>query len=90
MGYGKQMLEKLDALPTRHGAYIHNCQSHCQTGPGPWTTDAINGTHMHSAVAAFYAAALKGEQAQLPRHVDRCDGEPCAGDICNGRPVPVR
>lgn len=85
VGYGKQMLEKLDALPTRHGAYIHNCQSHCQTGTGPWSTDTVNGTHMHAAVAAFYAAALRGEQAQLPRHVDRCDEKPCAGDICNGR-----
>jgi hypothetical protein len=87
VGYGKQMLEKLDALPTRHGAYIHNCQSHCQTGTGPWNTDTVDGTHMHAAVATFYAAALKGEQTRLPRHVDRCDEKPCAGDICNGKPA---
>ena len=71
--YGHEMVRLLDALPARHGAYLHNCQSHCQTGPGMWTTDTVNGTHMGRAVAAWYAAALAGEQASVPRSVDRCD-----------------
>jgi hypothetical protein len=82
--YSNKMISLLDALPARHGAYLHNCQSHCQTGPGPWTTDTINGTYMGKAVASWYAAALQGTQESIPRHVDRCDVTPCAGDICNG------
>ena len=80
--YGHEMVRLLDALPARHGAYLHNCQSHCQTGPGMWTTDTVNGTHMGRAVAAWYAAALAGEQASVPRSVDRCDVVPCPSDIC--------
>jgi hypothetical protein len=79
------MVELLDQLPMRHGAYLHNCQSHCQTGPGPYTTDTVNGTHMGQAVASWYAAALQGTQESLPRHVDRCDVTPCGNDTCNGK-----
>ena len=57
----------------------------CQTGNGPFSTDAINGTYMHAAVPSWYAAALRGAQAEEPRHVDRCDVLPRKGDICNGR-----
>lgn len=83
--YGNQMISMLDALPARHGAYLHNCQSHCQTGAGSWSTDTVNGTHMHAAVAQWYAAALKGQQESVPRFVDRCDVEPCGNDICDGK-----
>ena len=79
------MVAQLDALPARHGAYVHNCQSHCQTGTGPWTTDTVNGTHMHVAVARWYAAALEGTQASVPRSIDRCDVKPCGADTCNGK-----
>ena len=96
------MLAKLDALPARHGAYIHNCQSHCQTDAnGPWRTDTVNGTHMHAAVAAFYASKESGNIFRVGIFLDfvrrpgaaraegqtYCDEEPCAGDICNGQPV---
>jgi hypothetical protein len=83
--YGNEMVQLLDALPARHGAYLHNCQSHCQTGLGPWTSDTVNGTYMGQAVATWYAAAMKGTQASVPRSIDRCDVEPCAPDICNGK-----
>ena len=81
--YGQEMVRRLDALPARHGAYLHNCPSHCQTGPGSWTTDTVNGTHMGQAVATWYAAAMRGEQAAVPRSVDRCDRAPCGGDVCD-------
>ena len=64
VGYGHEMVSLLDGLPVRHGAYVHNCQSHCQTGPGPWLTDTVNGTHMDSAVARWYAAAMQGRKLQ--------------------------
>ena len=83
--YGNQMLSLLDALPNRHGAYVHNCQQHCQTGLGQWDTDTIGGTAMHAAVSALYAAAIKGTQESIARSVDRCDVTPCAGDICDGK-----
>ena len=51
--YGNSMLTMLDALPPRHGAYLHNCQQHCQTGVGSWNTDTVNGTVMHAAVATW-------------------------------------
>jgi hypothetical protein len=83
--YGNAMIKMLDALPARHGAYLHNCQSHCQTGDGPYITDTINGTHLEKAVATWYAAAIKGTQESVPRSVDRCDVTPCDGDICKGK-----
>jgi hypothetical protein len=83
--YGNEMVRLLDALPARHGAYLHNCQSHCQTGRGQWNTDTVNGTHMFQAVATWYTAAVAGTQASIPRSVDRCDVVPCASDICNGK-----
>ena len=80
------MLALLDALPSRHGAYVHNCQQHCQTGTGsPWATDTVNGTAMHAAAATWYTAAIQGTQGSIPRSVDRCDVLPCGADICDGR-----
>jgi hypothetical protein len=78
------MVSLVDALPARHGVYLHNCQSHCQTGTGPWDTDTVGGVHMHAAVATWYAAALNDTQANVPRSIDRCDILPCAPDVCNG------
>ena len=83
--YGNEMLSLLDSVPKRHGAYIHNCQQHCQTGSGPWDTDTVGGTSMHGAVTTWYAAAIKGTQESIPRSVDRCDVTPCSGDICDGK-----
>ena len=83
--YGNEMLSLLDSVPKRHGAYLHNCQQHCQTGPGQWDTDTVGGTSMHDAVSTWYAAAIKGTQESMPRLVDRCDVTPCAGDICDGK-----
>jgi hypothetical protein len=82
VGYGHKMVAILDSLPPRHGAYLGNCQMHCQTGPSSWGY-TVNGTSMGSAVATWYAAALRGEQATLPRHVDRCDELPCGSDVCH-------
>eukprot|EP00040_Diaphanoeca_grandis_P020239 m.107608 g.107608 ORF g.107608 m.107608 type:complete len:416 (+) comp27811_c2_seq1:300-1547(+) len=86
--YGQEMVRLLDELPARHGVYVHNCQSHCQTGTGPWSTDSVNGTIMQQAVTSWYAAALQGTQATLPRHIDRCDVLPCGEDVCDGKPPP--
>ena len=77
------MVKRLDALPARHGAYLHNCQQHCQTGLTGYTTDTVNGTHMWQAVATWYAAAIEGTQESVPRHVDRCDVLPCGNDVCS-------
>ncbi len=88
--YGNLMVESLDALPARHGVYVHNCPSHCQTANHQWQTDTINGTHMQDAVARWYDAAIKGQQATVPRHIDRCDVLPCSGDVCNGRTQELR
>ena len=82
--YAHKMVTLLDALPARHGAYLHNCQQHCQTGDGDWSTDTVNGTIMAQAVATWYTAAIQGTQASVPRHVDRCDVHPCGKDVCNG------
>ena len=88
--YGHSMLALLDAMPARHGAYIHNCQSHCQTGFGAgYNSDTVNGTVMGDAVAQWHAAAMAGTQESVPRHVDRCDLVPCANDICKGVPTPA-
>lgn len=87
--YGHQMISLLDALPDHHGAYIHNCPSHCQTGPGvPWDTDSVGIKYMRASVTQWYAAALNGTQSSIPRSVDRCDVAPCEGDICNGHGQP--
>jgi hypothetical protein len=83
--YGNEMIRLLDALPARHGAYLHNCQSHCQTGVGSWSTDTVNHTIMGQAVATWYAAAMAGTQASVPRSIDRCDVVPCTPDICMGK-----
>jgi hypothetical protein len=83
--YGRLMVSMADALPARHGVYLHNCQSHCQTGLEQWNTDTVDGVHMHAAVSTWYAAALNGSQEVVPRRVDRCDVVPCATNICNGR-----
>ena len=87
--YGRSMVAALDALPPRHGVYLHNCPSHCQTGLPTWDTDGVNGTSMGAAVAVWYTLAMRGRGAQefAPRHIDRCDVTPCAGDVCNGQPT---
>ena len=69
--------------------------------PAPMQTDAVDPAEAqpdkrHPNMGAEHpaeqyddkgrAAALQGQQAQLPRHVDRCDEKPCAGDVCNGIP----
>eukprot|EP00937_MAST-01D_sp_MAST-1D-sp2_P006217 g6217.t1 len=91
VSYGRAMVQLLDAMPPRHGAYMHNCQSHCQTGMAPdyagdTVHDATSGAaaSMGSAVAAWYAAAMAGKPEAAARHIDRCDVVPCAGDICHG------
>jgi len=85
--YGHEMVAKLDALPTHHGVYLHNCQSHCQTNLQWWSSDVVNGTSMQSAVAQWYSAALNGTQATVPRWIDRCDEVPCQHDVCQGKKV---
>ena len=91
--YGRAMVQLIDTMPPRHGAYVHNCQSHCQTGPGDYDTDAVYdnvtraGVNMGDAVAAWYTAVMQGKEGAAKRHVDRCDVLPCAGDICHGIPA---
>jgi hypothetical protein len=86
--------------PARHGAYVHNCQSHCQTGsvPPPGVADydsdtvhdAVSGAggNMGDAVNAWYIAAMAGKPEMAQRFIDRCDVLPCAGDICHGVSSP--
>ena len=87
--YGHEMVTLLDAMPARHGAYVHNCQSHCQTGMSPdyfkdTVHDSVSGSsiNMGDAVEAWYVATMAGETAT--RHIDRCDTLPCPKDICHG------
>ena len=89
--YGHSMVKLLDAMPVRHGAYVHNCQSHCQTGLSPdydedTVHDSVSGSsvNMGDAVNAWYVAAMAGKPETVTRHIDRCDVLPCAGDICHG------
>ena len=88
--YGRAMVQLIDAMPLRHGAYVHNCQSHCQTGPGDYDTDTVvdtmtgTGVNMGDAVAEWYAAAIQGKAEAMKRHIDRCDALPCTGDVCHG------
>ena len=86
-------LRKLCELTgSRHGAYLHNCQSHCQTGMAPdYDEDTVHDSksgssiNMGHAVNAWYVAAVSGFPAiATHRHIDRCDVFPCAGDICHG------
>ena len=90
--YGHKMVELLDAMPPRHGAYVHNCQSHCQSGMSPdynndTVHDAASGfsSTMGGAVHAWYQAAIAGKPETAKRYIDRCDVLPCPGDICHGR-----
>lgn len=91
-GYGQEMVRLLDAMPQRHGAYVHNCQSHCQTGnyapdyDQDTVHDASTGavSNMGDAVAEWYEAAMAGRPETAKRYIDRCDGLPCEGDICHG------
>ena len=93
--YGHKMVTLLDAMPPRHGAYVHNCQSHCQTGSSTHGVadydsdtvhDAVSGAseNMGDAVNAWYVAAMAGKPETAKRYIDRCDVLPCPGDTCHG------
>ena len=93
--YGREMRELAAGLPPRHGVFLHNCQSHCQTSPGIWDQFSVDGTRMDAAFREWYFAALAGTQADVPRHIDNCSGVlPCANDACprhaSARSVPGR
>lgn len=82
--YGREMVKLLDLMPARHGVYLHNCQTHCQTGMADYNTETVSGAHMGDAVAEWYAAAMAGTPETAKRYIDRCDVVPCPGDICHG------
>ena len=83
LDYAKEMVNLANALPARHGAFLHNCQSHCQTSDGIWDTYSVDGVVMQDAFKEWYVAALAGTQARVPRHIDSCAGVfPCPGDVC--------
>ena len=91
--YGHEMVTLLDAMPARHGAYVHNCQSHCQTsssthGTADYDTDTVTvrgaSENMGDAVHAWYVAAMAGKPETAKRYIDRCDILPCPGDTCHG------
>jgi hypothetical protein len=58
--YGAQLAGALAALPARHGAFLTNCPTHCQTGygwPNPSGSGAGAGT-LAQAFAAWWPAAV--------------------------------
>jgi hypothetical protein len=85
--YGRQMVSDLDALPLRHGAFVSNCQAHCQTGKShhqtgiPWTATTINGTTMAAAFLEWYKATVTGMNPPA-RRIERCDVDSCGSDVC--------
>ena len=51
MSYGRKMVEMLEALPPQHGAFVMNCNAHCQTGEElAWAGHEIQGVTMSKAV----------------------------------------
>ena len=41
--YGRAMVAAADALPAQHGAFLHNCPAHCETGIGMWRHVTVGG-----------------------------------------------
>jgi len=87
--YAKDMVSDLDALPRRHGAFVHNCAGHCQTGSMEqegafWGKSTIHEVTMGAAFRQWYHFAIANRSESLPRKfVERCDGfEPCGNDSC--------
>lgn len=84
VGYGHLMVEKLNALPARHGAFVSNCPAHCQLGStSMWTKTTISvgkarTESMRDAFVRWYNAggAITG------RWVHACDERPCGSDTC--------
>ena len=81
--YGNQMLALADSLPARHGVHINNCQHHCQTGLPNFAKDSVEGQSMADSIVSWYKAAIQGNSEDIPRKMDRCDVEPCEGDVCS-------
>ena len=51
--YGHKMVAMLEALPPQHGAFVMNCNAHCQTGTAAaWGGHEIKGISMSQAVSA--------------------------------------
>lgn len=89
VGYGHQMVADVTALPARHGAFISNCQEHCQTGKAgahskgeAWMETTINGTTMASAFVQWYNATIAAATA----------GDGVSGGVASGAPLvsPLR
>ena len=58
VAYGDALTGALAQLPPRHGAFITNCPTHCQTGRG-WGNPSAGATAtLGQAVAAWYPAAV--------------------------------
>lgn len=76
--YGDAMVAALEALPARHGGFLTNCPTHCETGV-QLTNPARPGVTLSHAIAAFYPAAIahgKEPGWSAPRFV-AADGDGC-------------
>ena len=89
VGYGHQMVADVTALPARHGAFISNCQEHCQTGKAgvhskgeAWMDTTVNGTTMAAAFVQWYNATIAAATA----------GDGVSGGVASGAPLvsPLR
>lgn len=86
--YGREMVAALDALPARHGAFVHNCAAHCQTGAmydeGTfWSQSTIGTQHMGATFVKWYQAIVAGTGGPSVRAIERCDVAPCGADVCS-------
>lgn len=81
--YGTKMVQLLHSMPPQHGAFVTNCQAHCQTGTSSdWNGRTINGTVMGTAFGEWYAdRTAKGTRAF--KYVEDCAGVvACGADKC--------
>jgi hypothetical protein len=57
-GYGNRMVAILKGLPPQHGGFLSNCQAHCQTGSGGWSSTTVDGTSMGDAFLGWHSSTL--------------------------------
>ena len=80
--YGELMTANADVLPLQHGAFLHGCSAHCQSGISLWENATVANVSMRIAFLNWHAAIVSNSTAPAARHIDRCDVTPCAGNRC--------
>ena len=78
------MVSTLVSLPAQHGGYLSNCQAHCPTGSGSWTSMTVGGAFMGESFVSWYNATVRGAPPNptAHRHYETCGVKPCGADKC--------